>query len=491
MKIGFDFVCDEAPIFSKVGEHFQKEGHQVFGLTMGQRWSKWWKGKYTTHKIDAVYNGQIDIGSEFERIQKQYGRYAPASYLIADRHLNTKPREYQRFVFVNTFRLVEDAFKIEKPDYYFSTGVAFLYNLITLAVCQKNNIPHISLYSTRGHIPKFTVSLGNGGSWDLVDEEYKLLQITKEYETSEYEKTQTYLRLFREKAQKPFYMTVATQSHSLKLIFIKEFIQRLRYWIIDGWGKEKGDYITRPPWWYVKRDVVKLLRARILAIQSDRIFDKSNVNDKYFLFPLHLQPEASTLILSEWYVDQLETIKNISKALPLDTILYVKEHISAFGRHTSKFYNAIKAIHNVRLIAPNEYTPDLIRNSLGVIVLSSTVGWEAALFNRPVFVLGQVFYRTLNGVEAINNFDELREKLLVYRDEEKRLFPGNNEENILMFLIAINRQSFDGLFDVAKMDLKEVVTAADNIKNVHFALSKFIEKIDVTTCTSDNQVKSI
>ena len=477
MRIGFDFVCDEAPLFSGIGKLFERDGCRVFGFTMGRRWDKWWHNQFSAYKLDAPNEAREDIGGELERIQEQYGSHAPASFLTADRFLDKKPRDFQRSVLVSTFEAVESAFEKEEPHYYISTGVAFLYNLVTLAVCAQRDIPHISIYSTRAQKPRFTISLGNGGCWDLVDQEYRLLQVTEQYESFEYESGRAYLDSFRERPSNPFYMASARQSHSIKSVFIKEFIGRMKYWYIDGWRKERGDYITQPPWWYAMRDMKKLVRARSMAIKAGKIFDKPKDNSAYYLFPLHLQPEASTLVLSEWYVDQLQTIRNISKTLPLDTVLYVKEHMSAFGRHSIEFYNAIKAIHNVSLIGPGASTPQLIKESLGVIVLSSTVGWEAALLNRQVFVLGQVFYRSLIGVESIGSFDDLRTKLLAYRRDEGRSSPKNNDDNIIKFLIALQRQSFDGVFDVAKMDMRNVVTADENIEKLHAGLKGFIDRI--------------
>ena len=477
MKLAFDFVCDEAPIFARIGQRYLDDGNEVCGLTMGRRWSSFWKVFPRTYAIDIRESEETDFRAELERLEKEYSRFKPASFLTADRFLASQPRHTQTRALVNTFKVIEEAFLKEKPDYYFSTGIAYLYNLVTLAVCDRLRIPHLSFYSTRGNVPRFTISLEKGGCWDLVDSEYKDILAGAEYTEDEYRTAKAYLDSFREHAVQPYYMKASYQAVRLKPVFINEFMVRTRNWYVGGWGREPGDYITQPPWWYARRDLKKIVRAQWVMRRKKNIFDPVSQNDRYYLFPLHLQPEASTLVLSPWYVDQLDTIRNISKTLSADRLLYVKEHISALGRHSQKFYNDIKAIHNVRLIAPDENTPELIRRAMGVIVLSSTMGWEALLLKRPVYVLGRVFYQPVKGVERISNFEELAVRLAANRVLETNPEPLDNDDEIIKFMIAMTRQSFEGRFSVAKMDLHKRVLEKENIDKLYKGFNIVINRL--------------
>ena len=477
MKIAFDFVCDEAPIFARIGQRYLEDGHEVCGLTMGRRWQSFWADFPSTYPLDVVFNGETDFRLELQRLEKEYGCFQPASFLTADRFLSQLPRDKQTPALVNSFRAVEDAFAEEKPDYYFSTGIAYLYNLVTLAVCERYKIPHLSLYSTRGDVPRFTISLGKGGSWNLVDREYEAILSGDIIDEKEYRDAREKLDSFRENAVQPYYMKASYQAFKIKPVFVNEFMVRTRNWYFKGWGKERGDYITQPPWWYARRDLKKIVRAQWIMSRRDAIFDAAAEADRFYLFPLHLQPEASTLVLSKWYVDQLDTIRNISKTLPTDRLLYVKEHISALGRHTLKFYDALKAIHNVRLIAPNENTPDLIRRSMGVIVLSSTMGWEALLLQRPVYILGQVFYQNIRGTEKIGSFEELAARLAANRALENGQEKLDNDEDIIRFMVALKRQSFEGDFNVAKMDLHKKVLEDSNIDKLYKGFKIIVNRL--------------
>ncbi|MFZ5981797.1 MAG: hypothetical protein ACOYVF_14345 [Candidatus Zixiibacteriota bacterium] len=477
MKIAFDFVCDEAPIFARIGQRYVADGHEVYGLTMGRRWKSFWQQFPRTYPIDIQTDNRTDLRIELERLEKEYGSFQPASFLTADRFLSHFPRDEQSRALVNTFKAIENAFFREKPDYYFSTGIAYLYNLVTLAVCRRFRIPHLSLYSTRGSSPRFTVSLGKGGSWNLVDEEYKALQEGAAFSNEEYRAAKEYLENFRKKTEQPYYMKASYQAFRLKPVFINEFLVRSRNWYLKGWGRKTGDYITQPPWWYALRDLKKIIRAQWVMRRKEKIFDPVSSSDRYYLFPLHLQPEASTLVLSRWYVDQLDTIRNISKTLPVDRLLYVKEHVSALGRHSVEFYNEIKAIHNVRLIAPDENTPELICRSMGVIVLSSTMGWEALLLNRPVYILGRVFYQHIKGAERISHFEELAVRLATNRALETGAEKLGNDDDIIRFMIALRRQSFEGNFNVAKMDLHKKVLQKENIDKLYEGFNIILQRV--------------
>ncbi len=474
MKLAFDFVCDEAPLFAGVAERFVRDGAQVTGLTMGRRWQGSWNGRFDTQALSGLFAPVPGLEEELRRIEDEYGASNPGSFLLADRFLCQRPPQQQRLALVNTFHVVEEFFRQEKPDVYFSTGVAYLYNLVCLAVCSRTGIPHVSMFSTRQSAPRLTVSLGRGDRWDLVDREYDELQDQEVENTPEYREAKEYLAEFQEEADQPFYMAAARQSFGLRLVFVRELLTRLRYWYGEGWGGQENDYITQLPFWYVRRDLLKIARAQYVIHCRERIFDRPAAGEAFYLFPLHLQPEASTLVHAEWYVDQLNTIRNVARCLPADTFLYVKEHKSALGRHGLRFYRELRTIHNVRLIAHDADTPALIRHSRGVIILSSTVGWEAVLLNRPVYLLGKVFYQGLEGVVPVSNFGELRERLA---QKEGVGLSEKGRDRLVRFLMAIRRQSFEGVFDVAKMDMRARVLAADNVERVYKGLRDALPRI--------------
>ena len=113
------------------------------------------------------------------------------------------------------------------------------------------------------------------------------------------------------------------------------------------------------------------------------------------MFPIHYQPEASTLVRGLYYLDQPALIDDIAKSLPVGTRLYVKEHYTNRGRQSPDFYHRIRASHGVRLLGPDTNAWELIQGADAVITITSRMGWEGVLAGKPVFTFGETFYNCI------------------------------------------------------------------------------------------------
>lgn len=473
MNICLDLICDEALLLSAAGKRFANQGHSITAITMGRRWSGARLDSFQCVSLtDQFSDTNYKINEELMRIEKVYGYYIPSSFIAADRFLSELPRDYAIKVLVHTFRILELLLLSNQIDIMLSTGVAYLYNLVALAICDKHSIPHVSFYHTRQERAAFTFSTSKGANWDEVTANYLQLNGGDKPSESEICFACSRIESFREQFDRPAYMNTARQSHSFKLIFFTEFMQRLRCWYVDGWGKEANDYVTKHPLWYAVRDSKKIVQVKAFNLVVNYIFDKPIYTEKFFLFPLHLQPEASTLVLSPHYTNQLEVIRSIAREMPVDQLLYVKEHPSAYGRHNASFYKAIKSISNVRLIGPREDTKNLLRLTSGVIVLSGTMGWEGFLLAKPVFVLGNVFYDSFSGVNTPRDYSELG--FLIRHIETCEVA---SESSIINALIAIYRAQHIGLFDVHKMDTADTVLSDDNIQKFVDGVESIVYKL--------------
>ena len=136
-------------------------------------------------------------------------------------------------------------------------------------------------------------------------------------------------------------------------------------------------------------------------------YEAPSSEDKFYLYPLHFHPESSTSVIARSFANELQTIQNISFSLPFGSILYVKDHPSAAGFMSMSFYKKIKALPNVKLISHHISSKELIRNSLAIITLTSTVGFEALLLNKKVFLFGKTFYESHPNCEQIMDISNL------------------------------------------------------------------------------------
>lgn len=147
-----------------------------------------------------------------------------------------------------------------------------------------------------------------------------------------------------------------------------------------------------------KRAFTRRLRIPKLNKMYGRAADES-----FYLYPLHFHPESSTSILAGCYLDEYEVVRNLAFNLPEGTKLYVKDHPSAQGYQPLAFYRKLIGLPNVTLLHPGAPTKQLIKNSIGVITLTSTVGYEAILLKKPVYLLGHVFYKFHPLVRSLEN----------------------------------------------------------------------------------------
>ncbi|WP_309090544.1 hypothetical protein [Phenylobacterium sp.] len=166
---------------------------------------------------------------------------------------------------------------------------------------------------------------------------------------------------------------------------------------------QHGDQIQLS-WAYFRRSWNRKLRVRQVA----RLYRNAPREGAYFLYPLHFHPEASTSVLAPDFIDEMSVIKSIAFRLPAHIRLVVKEHPSAVALQPLEFYRQLDALPNVDLIGPGVNSKRLARDAIGVICVTSTLGFEAAALNKPVICLGDVLYGYFPNVRMLEHYGELR-----------------------------------------------------------------------------------
>lgn len=126
-------------------------------------------------------------------------------------------------------------------------------------------------------------------------------------------------------------------------------------------------------------------------------------------YPLHYEPEASIIYMSEFYEDQLNLIRNFSKCLRHNQVLAVKEHPQQPGVLLNKEYRKLrKRLSNVMFLPAEYSTKTLILKCELILTQTSTAGWEAIILGKPVVVIGKVFYDKYPFINNFVSFEELK-----------------------------------------------------------------------------------
>ena len=133
-------------------------------------------------------------------------------------------------------------------------------------------------------------------------------------------------------------------------------------------------------------------------------------SEKYVIFFLHYQPEATTCPAVNIFVDQQLCIDTLLKNLPVDYKVYVKEHPSQFYAqmegHTGRrkeFYTDLSRNNRVRLISTSINSFALMNTAKAVSTGTGTVGWEAIVRQKPVIIFGYTWYENYKGVLRITD----------------------------------------------------------------------------------------
>jgi hypothetical protein len=133
-------------------------------------------------------------------------------------------------------------------------------------------------------------------------------------------------------------------------------------------------------------------------------------NYKWVFFALHLEPELSLLYRSPEQNNSMEIISWISKSLPADTILVVKEQPKAYGIRSLRYYDNFRKINNVILASPEIHSWRWIKEARIIATITGTVGIEAVYFGKPVLSFGKhQIINHLPSVHYVNTFESVKD----------------------------------------------------------------------------------
>jgi len=174
-----------------------------------------------------------------------------------------------------------------------------------------------------------------------------------------------------------------------------------RHLLVRALWDRNNDYLT-PIHWLLGRGK-EAVRARLLR----RYYEQLGKDRRYVYFPLHVTDDYKIKRVIPHCADQASIIEQVARSLPHGYDLVVKEHPMAIGRTPCALIRRLHRSRNIRVVAPRTSSHDLIRDAVGVAVISSTVGLEALLYNKPVLTLGQPFYSQLGLTVDVFSFADI------------------------------------------------------------------------------------
>jgi hypothetical protein len=179
-----------------------------------------------------------------------------------------------------------------------------------------------------------------------------------------------------------------------------------------------NDYLQ--PWRLLRQDLADWLRARL----ARPFYDRLAPGRPYVYFPLHVTDDYKIQRVIPHCTDQASLVEQVADALPQGHDLVLKEHPMSVGRNSIGLLRRLRKRANVRLVDPYTSTHELIRGAEGVVVISSTVGLEALLYDKPVLTLGEPYYSGFGVTLDARSLAEIAERvpeLLRFRPDPERI----------------------------------------------------------------------
>jgi len=181
------------------------------------------------------------------------------------------------------------------------------------------------------------------------------------------------------------------------------YIKNKRFWPFeDRWLPSKK--ILEQCWKFFKR---KLREKIFIDFSEQELMDMD-----YAYFPLHVDPEGSTICEAPVWANPVFAIELIAKMLPFKYKLLVRDHYLNVGVRPLGFYKYLSKIPGVYLVNPYGSAFSYLKNANLVFTDNGTVGWEGLILGKPVITLANAHYDITGLTYKIKNFSEMDKEIL-------------------------------------------------------------------------------
>jgi hypothetical protein len=386
-------------------------------------------------------------------VEQLYCETLPIGLMMMSSQLFTTPYHYRfyfkdmteheklywlQLLFIYFEKIIEEC----NPNRIVDIDNAELGRTVLSQIARVKGIPYVTLESSRFKsiwLPTYTLGRTTDNYFiDLYNKTINSSDIDQKYkyEVDEFRKAESIMMIdykynnTSKSKSLPFYKdakrTLLIVSH-----MSKEWFRNYRY---------SGVFTKKPLIASYFHSILFFLlwffRERYLFSRFSKYFKKPVEGEKYVYFPLHLIPESTTLNKSPFYPNELSVIEAIAKSLPLNWKLYVKEHGTMIGERPLSFYKYIQRLSNVRLMELDYYNDPKpwILNAVGVVTLSGSSAFEAAMLGKKSIIFGNTFFEVMEGIEKIHALPDLPKMI---RNFEQPL--TDNSKSCAAYLQAISQ----------------------------------------------------
>lgn len=194
-------------------------------------------------------------------------------------------------------------------------------------------------------------------------------------------------------------------------------------------------------------------------------------NAKFVYLPLSYEPEISLYGYSPEFNNTQEMIALVSRALPADMMLVIKEQPFAYGMRSRKYYDYLRQMPNVILAHPSITSLEWVKASSLVATVTGTVGIEAVYFRKPVLVFGKDhLVRELPVARYVRFYSEVRKgirdlmKIEPHGEEFTRSIHALNTAQVA---VSIDMPGFEKIYRSSDPQPEHAFRALEKLKDTY------------------------
>ncbi|SES34648.1 hypothetical protein SAMN04487958_1172 [Vreelandella subterranea] len=396
-----------------------------------------WLSQTTTDDELAIIDSELGVGalgriiSADRRVGSGFVRGGLCRPDLLANKIATSPEAMPQQYIAGLYQFLDECLKKTKPDIVFIYAVAGAPALMLAEMAKARNIPFCRPAPARiGN--RMLIDDDPRGRLSSVARLFKSLNNTEIIEKEKQAKN--LLEEFRSCPEPPEYMVrnhAILNSNLPVKVTISAIITTIKACLKIPRGQRDVQIVVSRVWW----GVLNSWRRNYVL----RSFSRVELNKKFIYYPLHVDPEASTQVLSPYHTDQLSVIEALAKSAPADMMVVVKEHAPMVGKRPKGFYSKIRRMPRVVLLGPEYVGLDLVQKASITAVLTGTAAWEAIRLGKSTVVIGDSPFLAI-GSGAIYepnlaNFPEALNRAL-------ELTPASDEE-LIRYISALLVESFE------------------------------------------------
>lgn len=293
-------------------------------------------------------------------------------------------------------KLFESMLDEIRPDYFLTFNPVFHHQLLLLEICRKKKIQVLSMCGAT--VNNLSILVENGATFDLHSEDmHSMITNSQKIQDSSVDK---YNNDFQN------YLQERNPNIIKKIIALKNYLLTQDSDLIDSNFQYFGRTKSKVFFDALFLEWNRICRYRFLQKHS---IINPKLDIPFVYFPMNVDEELNLLHYAPFFTNQIEVIRHVAKSIPVDHLLYVKDHIASKLRGWKKidYYKELMEIPNLKLIHPLVNNDELIKNSKLVVTIRGTSALKAVKFEKPSILFGEEPFQIIPSIFNVENLNLL------------------------------------------------------------------------------------